>query len=136
MIAGMRKLIRAGRGRNIDHLANALFKLVEAQRPVVQGRGQAEAVINQGLLTRAIAVKHAADLRHPDVRLVDDQQVIVGKIIEQVGRRHPGGLAGEVTAVILDAVAVAEFGDHFQVEQGPLLQTLSLNQPILRLQFN
>ena len=62
--------------------------------------------------------------------LVDEEQVILGKIVEKVGRRRPFRLAGEMAAVILDAVAIAEFLDHLQIEHGPLLQPLGLDQPV------
>jgi hypothetical protein len=54
------------------------LELLEAQRPVVQGRGQAEAVLHQGFLARAVALVHAAELGNGDMALVDHQQGIIG----------------------------------------------------------
>ena len=70
----LRQLVRPGRRRDEDHLADALFPLLEVQRPVVERRRQPEAVVDQHFLARAIAVVHAADLRHRLVALVDDEQ--------------------------------------------------------------
>ena len=114
---------------------DALFKLIEAKRAVVQGRGQTKAEVHQGLLARTVAVVHAADLRHADMGLVNDQEIVLGKIVEQVRRRRAFRLAGQVAAVIFDPVAITKLADHFQVEHGPLLEPLRLDQAILRLQF-
>ena len=84
-------------------LADPGLELLEAQRPVVQGRGQAEAVLHQGLLAGAVAPVHAADLGHGDVGLVDDQQEVLGEVVEQGGGRLARGPAGEVAGVVLDA---------------------------------
>ncbi len=67
------------------------FPLVELQRPVVERAGQPEAVLDQRRLAAVVAGEHAAHLRHRDVRLVDEQQVIVGKEIEQRVGVAPGG---------------------------------------------
>ena len=80
-------------GRDIDGLQALRLELLEGQRPVVQGRGQAEAIVDQGLLARAVAAVHGADLGDGDVALVDEEQGILGKVVEQGGRRlaRPGG---------------------------------------------
>ena len=65
------------------------------------------------------------------MRLIDEQKIVLGKIIEQVGRRGAGRFAGQMPAVVLNPVAVAELLDHLQVEHGALLQPLRLDQPVL-----
>ena len=62
--AGLLQLVRAGRGRNEDHLLDLAFPFLEPQRPVVQRAGQAEAVLDQRHLAVVVAGVHAADLRH------------------------------------------------------------------------
>jgi hypothetical protein len=52
----------------------------------------------------------------------------LGEIIQQGRGRLPRGPAGEVPGVVLDAVAVAQFLHHLQVEQGALLQALGLDE--------
>ncbi len=49
-----------------------LDELLEAQRPVVHGRGQAEAVLDQRLLAGAVPGVLAVQLGHGHVALVDD----------------------------------------------------------------
>ena len=75
-LPGVLVLVVGGRGRDEDRLRHQLLELVEAQRPVVQRRRQAEAVVDQVLLARAVALVHAADLRNGDVALVDEHQRI------------------------------------------------------------
>ncbi len=60
---------------------------------------------------------------------------IVGQIFEQGRRRLAGQAAGEEARIILDARAAAGRGDHLQVEIGPLLEPLRLQQPPFRLQL-
>jgi hypothetical protein len=61
------------------------------QRPVVQRRRQAEAVFDQVLLARAVALVHAADLRNGDVRLVDEHQRVGRQVVDQGRRRLARG---------------------------------------------
>jgi hypothetical protein len=69
---------------------------------------------------------HAAHLRHGLMAFVDDQQRIVGEVIEQCRWRLAGGAAGEMPGVVLDAVAVADLLHHLEIEHGPLMQALRL----------
>ena len=69
-------------------LRHQLEELVEAQRPVVERRRQPEAVLDERLLARAVALVHAADLRHRLVRLVDEEQEVVREVVEQRVRRR------------------------------------------------
>jgi len=62
------------------------------------------------------------------VGLVHEQDEVLGKIIEQAGRRFPGLAAIQMAGIVLDAVAVAQLLDHLQIQLGPLLQTLRLHQ--------
>src|SRR2546425_7377840 len=55
----------------------------EAQRPVVERRGQAKAVFDQVFLARAVALVHATELRDGDVALVDDHQRVLRKRSEE-----------------------------------------------------
>ena len=122
-----------GRRRDEDDLADALLPLLEVQRPVVERRRQAEAVRDQHFLARAVAVVHAADLRHGLVALVDDDQRVVRQVVEQRRRRLARRAAGQVPRVVLDAVAVADLLDHLEIEHRPLVQPLRLEQPCLRV---
>ncbi len=81
------QLVRPRRGRQVQRLADALAELVPGQRPVVDGARQPEAVLDQDPLAGHVALVHGPDLRHRVVRLVDDQQEVLGEVVEQrVGR--------------------------------------------------
>src|SRR3990167_7464387 len=54
---------------------------------------QAKPVLDQHLFARAVALVHAADLRHGNVRFVDDGQKILRKIIHQGEWRVAGRAA-------------------------------------------
>ncbi len=63
---------RAGGGGNKDGLAAQALELVKAQRPVIQRRGQPEAVFDQGFLARAITSVHPAQLWHGHMAFIDE----------------------------------------------------------------
>ena len=117
---------------NSSWLTRAL-PLLEVQRPVVERRRQPEAVGDQHFLARAIAVIHAADLRHRLVALVDDDQRVGRQVVEQRRRRLARRAAGQVPRVVLDAVAVADLLDHLEVEHRPLVQPLRLEDLALAI---
>ena len=75
-------------------------------------------------------------LRHGDVRLVDEQDVVVGQVVEQRPRRLAGLPAGEVARVVLDAVAEPDFAQHLQVEVGALVQALGEDVPPVTVDAN
>ncbi len=112
-----------------------MFELLEIQRAVIERRGHAEAVVHQRLLARTVAVIHGVELRHGLVRFVDEQQVILGEIIEQRGRRFARQAAGHVPRIIFDAVAVADRAHHFDVEHGALPHALRLRVFPLLFEF-
>ncbi len=78
---------------------------------------------------------HPAHLRHRLVALVHDDEGVGGQVVEQRRRRLAGGAAGEVARVVLDAVAVADFTDHLEVEHGALVQPLRFEQLAFLLQL-
>ncbi len=89
-------LPRAGRGADERRLRPQRLPFLELQRPVVDRRGQAETELSQHALAVEVAAEHAADLRHGDVALVDDQQRVLGEVFEQGRRRLAGTAAGEI----------------------------------------
>ena len=104
------------------------------ERPVVERRRQAEAVVDQVLLARAVAAVHAAELRDGHVALVDDHQRVRRQIVDQRRRRLAGAAAGQVPRVVLDALAEAQLGQHLEVEARALLDALRLEQLALALE--
>ncbi len=55
-------LIVGGSGGDEDRLVDGFLELFEMERPVVQRRGEAEPVLNQVHLARAVSLEHAAHL--------------------------------------------------------------------------
>ena len=110
------------------HLLHVLLELFELERPVVERARQAEAVLDERLLARAVAAVHRADLRHGLVRLVDDEQEVLREVVDERGRRLARVAAREVARVVLDAVAEAHLLHHLEVVHGALLEALLLEE--------
>ena len=134
-LLGVLELEGAGRGRHEDALGHPLDELVEAQRAVVLGRGQAEAVLDQHVLAGAVAGVLAVQLGHGHVALVDDAEVVLGEEVEQRVGRLARGAAVEVAAVVLDARADAGLGQHLEVVLGAHPEALGLEQLALLLEL-
>ncbi len=105
-----------GRRRHVDGLADRGLELLEGQRPVVEGRRQSEAEVDQDLLAGPVVLVHADDLGDRHVALVDDEQPVRREVVEQGPRPAPGLAPGEVARVVLDTGAVAELAHHLEVE--------------------
>ena len=127
------QLVRAGRGGDEDHLVEVRLELLEGEGAVVQGRGEAEAVVHQGLLAGAVAGEHAPGLGHGHVQLVHEHEVVVREVVQQRPRGLPRGPAGEVPGVVLDPQADPRLPQHLQVEAGALLQALRLQELVALL---
>ena len=121
-------LVGTGCGRDVHGLPGLLQKLLKVQRAVIERRGQPEAVVHQGLLAGTVPVGHAADLRNGHVRLVDEGDEVVWKVVEHGVRRGPDGAPVDMPRVVLDAGTVAEHLHHLQVVQRALLDALGLEQ--------
>ena len=103
-----------------------LFKLVEFERAVIIRRRQAEAVVDERLLARMVAVVHRAHLRQRHVAFVDKQQKIVREVVNERGRRGAGGAPGNDARVVFNARAEADFREHLEVILRPLADALRL----------
>ena len=66
--------------------------------------------------------------------LVDDEQEVVGEVVEQRVRRLAGAAAVDVHRVVLDAVAVADLLHHLEVVLRAHAQALRLEQLALLLE--
>ena len=118
------------------HLVDPLDELLEPQRPVVHRRRQPEAVLDQRLLARTVALELAVQLRD---RLTcdssSDAEPVVGEVVEQrVGRLVPLP-AVEVHRVVLDARAAADLAQHLEVVGGAHAQALRLEQLAFALEL-
>ena len=132
---GFGELVGAGGGGDVDDLAGAGLELFEAEGAVVHGGGEAEAVVDEVLFAGAVAVPHAVELRDGDVGLVDEEEVVLGEVVEECGWGLAGEAAGEVAGVVFDAVAVAYGLDHLEVEAGALVDALGFDETALGFEF-
>ena len=118
-------------GRRRAHkncLAHALLELVKLQWPVIQRRGQAETVIDQVLLARAVATVHATHLTNSHVRFINKDQRVIRQVVDQRRRRFSGLATGEMPGVVFDALAETNLAQHLDIELGALLDALCFHQ--------
>lgn len=69
------------------------------------------------------------------MRFIDEQQEILGEIVDQRVGPCPGGQTRQVSGVVLDAAAVADFLDHLDVVHRPGLEPLGFEKLGLPPQF-
>src|ERR1035438_7684873 len=87
-----------------------------------------EPVLDQDIFAGPVARELPMELRHGHVALVDDEQPVVGEVVEQGVRRLSRGTPVKVTAVVLDPVAAAELGEHLEIVLGAHPQPLGFEQ--------
>ena len=85
-------------------------------------------MLDQDRLAGAITGKHPTDLRNGGVRLVDHQQEILWKKIDQRARARAGRAGVEVARIILDAGAETHLKHHLEVILGAHPDALGLKQ--------
>ena len=83
------------------------FKLLTTQWPVIQGRWQTEAIVDQHLLARAVPIVHALDLSHGHVTFIDHNEKIFWEEVKKGVGRLSFTPAIHVTGVVFDAIGVA-----------------------------
>lgn len=125
---GFSELVIGRSSRNVDRSTSKALELIEFQGAVVASSRKTKAVFNEVLLTSTVATVHSADLGKRNVGLVDYEEVILGKVIEQAERRSPGRAAVEITRVILDTGAITNLLDHLEVELGTLFKALGFRR--------
>ena len=118
----------ARRGGHIHRLGEPLLELLEFQRAVVKGTGQAEAVVHQALLAGVVAVVHGAHLRQRHVALVHEQHEILREEVQQRHGRAAHRPLGDDAGIVLDAGAVTQRAHHLHVVAGALVDALRLHQ--------
>ena len=65
------------------------------------------------------------------MRLVDDEQEVIGEVVEQRMRGRAGSAPVDVARVVFDARAGADFLEHLKVKGGTHAQPLFLEQLVL-----
>jgi len=134
-LGGVIALVVGGRGGDEDDLIDVALELVDVERPVVDRRGQAEAEVDQRLLARRVAAVHAAHLGNCHVRLVDEEQPVLGEVIEQGPGGRAGGAAGEVAGIVFDPGAVAGLTQSFEVVASAFFEPGGLEDAVLSAEF-
>ena len=121
--------LQVPRGGADEHrLVDVGVELVEVQGPVVKGRRQPEAVVDQHLLPGPVPGEHAPHLGQRHVGLVHEQQEVVGEVVQQRKGRAARLPAGEHPGVVLNALAEANLLEHLHVVAGALLNALGLDE--------
>ena len=130
-----RALELAGGRRHEHDLRRDAQELLEGLRAVVERARQAEAVLDERLLARAVALVHAADLRDRLVGLVDEADEVAREVVDQAVRALAGLAAVEDPRVVLDPRAVADLAQHLHVVLRALAQAVGLEQLALGLEL-
>ena len=120
-----------------DHhqLVDPFEELIELERPVVDRRRQPEPVVDQRLLAGAVPLVHPAELGDRLVGLVDEDDEVVGEVVDQGVRRAALGPAVEDPRVVLDPRGEADLLQHLDVVGGPLPQPVRLELLALGLEL-
>src|SRR3989442_12394032 len=108
----------------------------DPQRPVTEGRRKPEAIVDQRLFAGAVSFEHSRKLWERLVRLVDDAEVVVGKVVEQARGALAGSAPGQGSRIVLNSGAATDFEQHVDVEIGARLQALRLEQLVLGPQLS
>ena len=95
-------IFRRGR-RNVEQILGNFLEFGKLQRTVVQRRGKAESMLDQGFLPGTVTEEHASQLRQRDMTFVDEDQRIRGHVIDQGCRRASGWTSLQDPAVIFDS---------------------------------
>ena len=106
-------------------------KFIEFQRAVIQRRGQPEPILDEGFLAAAVAAVHASGLRQRHMALINEDDEILGEIIQQGVGHAAGGAPAQHAGVILDALAEADLLQHLDIVVGALGNALRLDEFIV-----
>ena len=129
----VRFLVGTRRRAHEEHLVDVSLKFLEIQRPVVQRRRQAEAILHQSRLAGPVAVIHGADLGNGHMGLVHDDQKIVREEVHQGQRGLPRLAKVQMPGIVLNAAAKSRLAHHLDVKIGALRDSLGLDQLVLGL---
>ena len=92
-------------------------------------------MFDEGALARHIAFVHAADLRDRDMGFVDDEEEVLGEVVEQTVRCRTGIATVDVPGVVLDPGREAHRLHHLEVIGRAHLQPLRFEQLVLRFEL-
>ena len=129
------KFIIARCGGKINRLADAFKEFRPFEWTIIHCRRQTEPVFHQRALTAGVTLIHGANLRHGNMRFIDDQQKIVGEKVKQRVRRTSRLSTVEMPRIILHSRADANLREHLQIVCGTHGKTLRLKFLALFAQF-
>ena len=112
------------------------LKFQKVQRAVIQRARQPETVFDQNRFARTVAFRHAADLRHADVRFIQHEEKVVREKINHRRGPRAGRAVGDVPGIILDAGTEAHLLHHFQIVFRPHLDALGFEQLAVFLEMH
>ena len=131
---GALKLVGTRRRGQVDGLADARGELVPLQRTVVHRGGQAETVVDERSFAGHVPFEHRADLRDGHVGLVNDEEEVLGEVVEKRVRGCSGTSPVNVARVVFDPRTRSNLLEHLQIEGGAHAQALFLDQLVLGAQ--
>ena len=126
--AALLQFIVGGGGADIDGLRHDGSELFKFQRTIVESCGKPEAIVDEALLAAAVAAIHRPNLRHGDMALIDHEQKIFWKEVEQTVGASAGSSAIEIAAIVFDARAMPQFANHLNVVADALFQAFGLER--------
>ena len=116
------------RGRHKNALTHFGFKLFKLKGPIVERTGQSKTIFHQGGFASPVSVVHGIELANHLMALVQKHDGIKRHVVGQCTWGRTRFCARQMPRVVFNAFAVPYFAEHFQIESGALLQTLSLHQ--------
>ena len=126
----MRLLILSRCRRYKQYLVNLTFKFPKAERSVILCRRQTESIIYQCCLSRLIAVIHGSNLWNRLMRLVDHDQKIIRKIVNQCTWRLSCFLPGQMPRIVFNSGTKSCLSHHFYIKIRSLRNTLCFQKLI------
>ena len=134
-LPGAFALVGSRRRRDVYPLVNPLFKLFKHQRPVVVGRGQAEAVLHQRVLPRPVTPVHSPHLGQSHMALIHKEKEILREIVQQRHRGRARRAVRDHAGIVFDAAAVAQLLHHLDVIVRTLADPLGFDELVIRLEI-
>ena len=110
--AHFRLLVRVGFG---GAMSPRRFQSVSVIIAELARRWQAEAMLNQRVLSRSLSRKLPVNLRNCDMAFVNHQQIIVGEKVQKAKGRFIESSAIEMHRIIFDSCAISDFLQHLKV---------------------
>ena len=103
-------------GGNKHNLIYLALKLREIERTVVKSRRKAEPKVDKRLLSGTVSRIHAPDLRQGYMRLIDNNQELLRKIVNQRTGRLPGQGTGQMAGIVFNSGTESRLPHHLHIK--------------------